>query len=81
MTARHGGDSVERFCQYGLLSPALQPFMGASRITVGNATMTPARPPTRGALASFPIVIQGAPVLALQYASGMNRTGVAEQPP
>lgn len=81
VTARQGGDTVERFCEYGLLSPALQPLMGAYRIDVGNVTLTPARPPTRGALASFPIIIQGAPVLALQHPSGMNRTGVATEPP
>ena len=81
VTARQGGDTVERFCQYGLLSPALQPFMGAYRIDVGNVTMTPARPPMRGALASFPIIIQGASVLALQHPSGMNRTGGISTPP
>jgi len=80
VTARQGGDTVERFCEYGLLSPALQPFMGAYRIDIGNVTLTPALPPTRGALASFPIIIQGAPVLALQHPSGMNRTGVAAPP-
>lgn len=81
VTARQGGDTVERFCEYGLLSPALQLFMGAYRIDLGNVTLTPARPPTRGALASFPILIQGAPVLALQHPSGMNRTGIATEPP
>jgi hypothetical protein len=55
--------------------------MGAFRIDLGNSTLTPARPPTRGALASFPIIIQGAPVLALQHPSGMNRTGVVAEPP
>lgn len=80
VTARKGGDTVERFCQYGSLSPALQPFMGAYRIDVGNVTMTPAQPPMHGALASFPIVIQGALVLALQHPSGMNRTGIAQPP-
>jgi hypothetical protein len=81
VTARQGGGSPERFCQYGLLSPALQPFYGASRIEIGNATYTPAQPPLRGALASFPILIQGAPVLALQHPSGMDRQGVSSAPP
>lgn len=80
VTAHQGGDTVEHFCQYGLLSPALQPFMGAYRIDLGTVTVTPARPPTRGALASFPIIIQGAPILALQHPSGMNRTGVMVPP-
>jgi hypothetical protein len=26
-TARKGGDEVDRFCKYGVLSPTLQPFM------------------------------------------------------
>ena len=71
---------MERFCEYGVLAPALQPFMGAYRIDIGNMTYTAAQPPLRGALASFPVVIQGAPVLSLQHPSGMNRTGVAEPP-
>lgn len=79
VTARRGGDMVERFCEHGLLSPALQPFMGAYRVDIGNSTYTPATA-VRGAWVSYPIVIQGAPVLAVQYLSGMNRTGVAEPP-
>lgn len=45
VTARQGGGTPERFCQYGLQSPALQPFYGATRIEIGNATYTPAQPP------------------------------------
>ena len=80
VTARRGGDTVERFCQHGLLSPALQPFMGAYRIDIGNVTLTPAQPPLRGALASFPIVIQGAPIFSAQHMSGMERNGVGIPP-
>jgi hypothetical protein len=74
-------DSLEQFCQYASLSPALQPFMGATRVEVGDVTLTPAQPPMRGALASFPIVIHGAPVLSILHASGMIRGGVASSPP
>lgn len=74
-------DSLEQFCQYAALSPALQPFMGATRLDVGDVTLTPAQPPVRGALASFTIVIHGALVLSVQYASGMARGGVASSPP
>jgi hypothetical protein len=81
VTARQGGQTVERFCEYGLLSPALQPFMGATRIELGNATFTPAQAPLRGALASFPVVITGASVLSVQYPSGINRQGITAQPP
>jgi hypothetical protein len=73
--------SMQSFCRYAALSPALQPFMGATRVAIGAATVTPARPPTRGALASFPVVVRGAPVLAVQHASGMARSGVASAPP
>jgi hypothetical protein len=84
VTARQGAQTVERFCEYGNLAPALQPFIGARRIVVGSGddvTFTKEQPPLRGALASFPVVIHGANILALQYASGMNRTGVAAAPP
>lgn len=76
VTARQGGQTVERFCEYGLLSPALQPFMGATRVELGNATFTPAQPPLRGALASFPVAITGASVLSMQYPSGIDRQGI-----
>jgi hypothetical protein len=81
VTARQGGQTVERFCEYGLLSPALQPFMGATRVELGNVTFTPAQPPLRGALASFPVVITGASILSVQYPSGFDRPGIAAQPP
>lgn len=75
VTARQGGQSVERFCQYGMLSPALQPFMGAVRIDLDwdRSTVTPAQPPHRGALASVPVEIHGATVLAEWHGSGMER--------
>jgi hypothetical protein len=81
VTARQGGNTVERFCEYGLLSPALQPFMGATRVELGNATFTPAQAPLRGALASFPVVITGASVLSVQYPSGIGRQGITTELP
>jgi hypothetical protein len=81
VTARQGGETVERFIRYGLLSPALQPFMGASRIDVGEGTLTKAQPPLRGAIMSYPVAITGSPVSSLQYLSGFQRGGVAMSPP
>ena len=50
VTARKGGDTVERFCKYGVLSPALHPFMGAHRVDLdlGDVTILPSNPPMRG---------------------------------
>jgi hypothetical protein len=81
VTARQGGQTVERFIEYGVLSPALQPFMGATRVEIGNVTLTPAQPPLRGALASFPVVITGAAILSVQYPSGIERSGITSQLP
>lgn len=81
VTGRRGGKSIDKFIEHGIHAPALQPFMGASRVELGMGTFTPAKAPTRGALASFPVQIVGAPVLALQYPSGMLRSGVAQEPP
>jgi hypothetical protein len=80
VTARQGGQTVERFCEYGLLSPALQPFIGAKRLELGSATLTPAQPPFRGALTSFPVVIHAAAIFSVQHPSGMSRQGIAEPP-
>ena len=82
-TARQGGKTVERFVQFGVLAPALQPFMGASRVNVkfDEATMIDAKPPLRGALCTIPIDICGAPVLTLQHPSGIHRAGIATSPP
>ena len=77
VTARRGGDTLERFVEHGVLSPALQPFMGAHRVDIGEGTFTPAHAPLRGALVSLPIIIHGAPIYAVQHMSGMNRTGVS----
>lgn len=81
VTARQGGESVERFQKYGLLSPNLQPFMGAHRVEVGEGSYTGAVPPLRGAMVSFPVRIQVAHVLAVQYPSGLARSGVAQPAP
>lgn len=80
VTARQGAKSVERFMEYGQLAPALQPFMGATKVVLGDATFTEARPPLRGALCSFPVTIEGAPILSVQYPSGMRKVGVSQPP-
>jgi hypothetical protein len=80
VTARQGAKTIERFVDYGLLAPALQPFMGATRVDLGDATVTEAKAPLRGALASYPIVIEGASILSLQHPSGLGRSGVAAPP-
>lgn len=81
VTGRQGGKTIDAFVEHGLYAPALQPFMGATRVELGMCTYTPAKPPLRGALASFPVDIYGAPVLALQHMSGIVRAGVAKEPP
>uniref|UniRef100_A0A7S1Z2H3 Tim44-like domain-containing protein n=1 Tax=Trieres chinensis TaxID=1514140 RepID=A0A7S1Z2H3_TRICV len=80
VTARRGGDVLERFVEHGSLSPALQPFMGATRIEVGEGTLTP-KTQTRGDLVSFPVKVHGAAVLAFQHSSGLIRDRVGEEPP
>ena len=81
VTARQGGNTVENFQKYGILSPALQPFMGAHRVDLGPGTVTAAQPPLRGAMVSFPVTIQVAKVLSVQYPSGMERGGIVRDPP
>lgn len=78
VTARRGGKTLASFLEYSLLAPAFQPFMGATRIEIGECTHTAAKAPLRGALASFPIQIYGAPSLRLQHLSVMDRGGVTE---
>lgn len=84
VTARRGADSISSFCQHAMLSPALQPFMGAQRVDCGpmhQVTYTPAQPPLRGALTSFPVTIHGAHVLRLQHPSGLDRAQIEDKPP
>ena len=81
VTARRGGKTVESFAEYGLYAPPLQPFMGASRVEIGECTYTPAKPPLRGAWASFLITIHGAEVLSVRHQSGMDRQGVTSDLP
>ena len=78
VTARKGGDTVERFCKFGVLSPALQPFMGADHIDIGDMTIIPAQPPIRGAIATLPIQIRASSLFSVAHMSGMGRNGVAE---
>lgn len=81
VTARQGGDSVERFVHYGVLSPALQPFMGATRIQLGEPTELDAQPPMRGAMASIPIEITESTLAVVQHKSGFARAGIAAERP
>jgi hypothetical protein len=81
VTARRGADAVERFVLFGSLAPALQPFMGASYISLGEPTYLPAQPPSRGAIMSFPILIRGHPSLCRQHPSGLQRSGITKSPP
>merc|ERR1740139_999657 len=83
VTARRGGDDPAAFRKHGLTSPALQPFMGATRVDVdfGGATFTPACPPTRGEMASFAVRIVGAPATTFRHSqSGIIKDGVATLP-
>jgi len=78
VTARQGGDTVERFCKYGVLSPALQPFMGAQKVNIGDMTIIDAKPPIRGAIATFPVEIKVSPLFSVTHMSGTERKGVTE---
>ena len=80
ITARKGGDTIERFMKYGLLAPALQPFMGATRIQIGEGT-TIAGSQTRGDILSFPITIHGSQVSSFQHSSGMIKDTISSKPP
>lgn len=80
VTARQGGDTVERFMQYGELSPALQPFMGATRIEVGDGTFTSGSN-TRGDLMSYLVTIHGSTANCLQHSSGFVKDGISSTPP
>lgn len=81
VTARMGGSNKDRFVEFGTLSPALQPFIGATKISIGEGTYSPTKTPARGEMVSFPFVIEGAEILSLQHPSGMSRGGVSERPP
>jgi hypothetical protein len=81
VTARQGGSSVDRFIRYGLHSPALLPFMGATRLDFGPVTITPEHAPLRGALASLTVQVTAPMVRTVQHASGMPRDGVTTQVP
>jgi hypothetical protein len=83
VTAGRAGKALGSFLEFGLYSAAFQPFMafmGASQIEMGNVTYTPAQAPLRGALASFPVQIYGAPILAVRHLSGIERNGIASEP-
>ena len=73
VTARQGASTVERFVEYGRLSPALMPFMHCEALRWGRPTVTPATT-TRGALASFPVeILRGK---GIRHASGFQRADV-----
>lgn len=81
VTARQGARSVERFKEYGTLAPALNPFMGARRVEIGQPpTYTSAVPPMRGAITSFLITVEGSSILSVQHPSGMVKGGVSAPP-
>ena len=80
VTQQQGKKSLEGFLKIGVFSPALQPFMGARRVDLGSATFTPAHPPLRGAIVSYPVIIESAPILSVHHPSGMERNGVTSPP-
>lgn len=80
VTARQGAKSLERFVEYGQLAPALQPYMGATKVQVGEGTYLPENPPLRGSLVSFPVTIEGAAILSVQHSSGLVKAGVSAPP-
>lgn len=81
VTARMGGDTVERFAEHGALAPALLPFMGATRIVVGEGTVTRSAGPARGDMISFPVKVHGSMALSFRHPSGMMKDGVSLTPP
>lgn len=81
ITGRKGGDTVERFMKYGVLAPSLQPFMGATRIDIGEEGTIIAGSQTRGDIISFPITIHGSKVLSFQHSSGLIKDGISSTPP
>lgn len=80
VTAQKGGDDMNSFCKYGVLSPALQPFMGARRIDLSDVTLLPECPPTRGAMATFQIQVQTSNIFSVTHLSGMDRKGITNPP-
>ena len=78
VTAR-GVNTVEEFCERGALSPVLQTFMGATKIDVGEGTVSKGTS-TRGDIMSFPVKVIRAAVSAFQHKSGMIRDRVASAP-
>ena len=80
ITARKGGDTTENFMKYGLLAPALQPFMGATRIQIGEGSLT-AGSQIRGDIMTFPIVIHGSKAHTFQHSSGLIKGSISSTPP
>lgn len=82
VTARSEVLDAKTFCEYGALSPALQPLMGATRIELDakDCTISPGTK-ARGDIVSFHITVYGAEVLAFQHKSGMIRDRVSQGPP
>jgi hypothetical protein len=82
ITARSKVLDAKTFCEYGALSPVLQPLMGATRIELDakDCTISPGTK-TRGEIVSFHITVYGAEVLAFQHKSGLIRDRVSQGPP
>ena len=62
------------------LSPVLQTFMVASRITLGENTISPGTA-TRGDICSYPVRVEGSLSQIFCYKSGMMKNAVSNDPP
>ena len=63
---------LDVFVERGLLSPLLQPFIGASRIDFGEMSVIDGTP-TRGAMASVSVHIVASPLAATRHPSGIPK--------
>ena len=81
VTSRGGiDDTIDKFRERAALSPVLQTFMGASRITLGENTISPGTA-TRGDICSYPVRVEGSLSQTFCYKSGMMKNAVSNDPP
>jgi len=81
VTGRHcSDDTEENFVEHGLYCPAIRPFMGASRIGLGEPTLIKGTR-TRGDIVSFPLTITCASIYQFQHFSGKLKDGISTDPP